>query len=272
MRLVLTRHPGQAGHMEAAARGAGYEVAFLPLTHQQLPQDPSDLRAAVEQLRGGDFDWLLLTSPNTVRALIACGWTGRLPPETRVAAVGPGTARVLQEHTQLQPHWMAHDHSAAGILAELETPAQGQRMLLPQSAQARPALAEGLRARGWVLTHVIAYQTVPTAFSGAPQPEPHTLLPPPAAEGTAAGALLRPWELRGDDVVLVTSSSAAEAYAGLQNPQAVTLLAIGEPTAAMMHRLKLPSAAVLSEPTAEGLLTAMNEQGLSRAASSLDWG
>lgn len=295
--LVLTRHPGQAGEMEAAARRAGYDVRFMPLTQQQLPEDLSELICALEDLRRGAFDWLLLTSPNTVRALRACSWDGLLPAETSVAVVGPGTARVLHEHTGLRPHWMPYDHSAAGVLAELPRPtelprpaapnhpAEGRRMLLPQSAQARPELADGLRARGWELTHVVAYRSVArddrADGSRAPASQSLALLQDVDADDAD---LLEPADLRHDDVVLVTSSTAAEAYAGLQaagtappTPGPV-LLAIGRPTAETLTRLRLPVAAVLPEPTAEGLLStvnelesAVNEQGLSGSSESLDW-
>lgn len=293
--------------MEAAVRRAGYDVAFMPLTDQQLPEDLGELTAAVDDLQRGAFDWLLLTSPNTVRALRSCGWSGKLPAQTRLVVVGPGTARVLHQHTGLRPHWMPGDHSAAGILAELdqpaeldhpadldhpaeldqptelERPAKGERMLLPQSAQARPDLAEGLRARGWALTHVVAYQSVArderarderARDARAPQsPRPALLQDAEADEAD----LLELAELSCDDVVLVTSSTAAEAYARLQaagstppTPQPL-LLAIGGPTASTMRRLDMPVAAALAEPTAQGLLSAMNEQGLIGSSESLDW-
>lgn len=275
MRIVLTRHPGQAGDLEAAVQAAGFDVGFLPLTQQLLPAEVSELTGALELLQRGSFDWLLLTSANTVRALISCGWNGRVPEQTRVAAVGPGTARVLKDLTTVGNPWIPEDHSAAGILAELPAPTAGQRLLLPQSAQARPQLAEGLRARGWDLTHVTAYQTVPTSSAG-PQPPHRALLPAPAAEGavtgTVTGKLLEATDLRDDDVLLLTSSTAAEAYAQLQPVQAPALLAIGDPTAATMDGLGLPVAAVLSEPTAAGLTSALNEQGFSPARPSLDWG
>ena len=269
MRIVLTRHPGQVGDLEAAVQTAGFDVGFLPLTQQLLPADMTELTEAVELLTHGTFDWLLLTSANTVRALISCGWDGRAPEQTRVAAVGPGTARVLKDLTTAGEPWIPEDHSAAGILAELPAPTAGRRLLLPQSAQARPQLAEGLRALGWDLTHVAAYQTVPTS-SAAPQPPHRVLLP--ATEGAVTGKRLDPTDLRDDDVVLLTSSTAAEAYAQLHPRKAPALLAIGDPTAATMDGLGLPVAAVLSEPTAVGLTSALNEQGFSPEPPSLDWG
>lgn len=271
MRIVLTRHPGQAGDLEAAVQAAGFDVGFMPLTHQVLPADVGDLTRTVDLLERGSFDWLLLTSANTVRALRRCGWIGQLPEHTTVAAVGPGTAKVLQEFTEVRDLWMPKEHSAAGLLAELAAPTQGQRMLLPQSAQARPELADGLRARGWDLTHITAYQTVAAAAPTGLKPPPRHLLPPPAADEAAMGRRLEPSHLHREDLVLLTSSTAAEAYAQLRLARAPRLWAIGDPTARTMDALGLPVAAVLAAPTAAGLTDALNHHGFSPAPPSLDW-
>ena len=260
MRLVVTRRPGQAGELEAGARSAGCEIAFLPLTQQLLPEDVRSLTAAIAQLEGGEFDWLLLTSANTVRALKACGWSGRLPGRTRAAAVGPGTARVLGDLAAVGEPWIPQQHSAAGLLAELHRPAAGQRALLPQSAQARPDLAEGLRARGWDLTHIHAYQTVPLTSSMTAQSQS---LQDPGPRATVEGDLLEPADLEPGDLVLLTSSTAAEAYAQLQLTHTVPLFAIGEPTAMTMIDLGLATAAVLATPTSAGLTDALNDHGFS---------
>lgn len=235
MRIVLTRNPTQAGALEDGLRKAGLQVDFLPLTQQHLPADLSELETTVQRLERGDFAWLLLTSGNTVRALLSCGWSGSAPDQTRIGVVGPGTARVLKERTALRPSWMPHDHSAAGILAELPTPASGTPLMLPQSAQARSQLASGLRAQGWSVTRVTAYETV-------------------QSDSSAFEFLER--KLNADDAVLVTSSSAAEVWATLQVPK-VTVLAIGRPTADTLRQLGHPADAVLSEPTAAGALKSL---------------
>lgn len=271
MRIVFTRRPAQAGSMEAAAEAAGHRITFMPLTIHELPEDIGELIRAVEHLEAGCFDWLLLTSANTVRALTQSGWSGRLPSRTRLGAVGPGTARVLEELTGLSDPWTPQDYSAAGILAELTVPAAGERMLLPQSAQARSDLAEGLRARGWQLTHVAAYRTVPAHRPALPQPATGQRLQVPAVAEAESAELLEPEGLRDDDVVLLTSSTAAEAYAQLRLRRSPTLVAIGEPTAATMRKQGLSVAAVMGSPTAAGLIAALKDPGVAPSAQSLDW-
>lgn len=253
-RVVFTRLPEQAGDLEAGLREAGYEVAFMPLTQQVLPEDESELRQAISDLQRGEFSWLVLTSGNTVRALVRCGWSGTVPAHTRVGAVGPGTASVLRKLTGLLDIWMPQQHRAAGILAELPTPAEGSLLLLPQSAKARLELAEGLTADGWSVTRVTAYDTVPLD-PGAPEAPQLTHI-----TGGDSGDLLTWQDLAEGDVVLVTSSTAAEQWAARHAVPEVRLLAIGDPTAETLKRLGLPADQVLSAPTAESLLACFDEQ------------
>lgn len=232
VRIVLTRAAEAAGALELGLQEAGHEVLHLPLTQQIPVQDSGQITRALAGLRAGKFSWLLLTSGNTVRFLSRAGWDGGVPEQTQIGVVGPGTAQVLQELTGIAELWMPREHSAVGIVAELPAQAAGEQLLLPQSAKARPALAEGLRKRGWQLTQVSLYDTVPV-------------------EGPDVGTL------RPGDVVLVTSSSAAQVWATLNTPE-VTVLAIGEPTAETLRSLGHPAALVLPEPTAAGVLQVLS--------------
>lgn len=232
----------------------------MPLTQQVLPADLSRLSRAVEDLAGGRFSWLILTSGNTARALAACGWEGTVPAQTQVGVVGPGTARVLEELTGLPNPWVPREHSAAGILAEFPRPNVGEnpRLLLPQSAQARPQLVTGLRELGWEVTHVFAYQTVALdSEQGAAFPSILQRVQPSVA--AVDGTVLRPAELSAGDVVLVTSSTAAEQWAALRPESRVQLLAIGNPTAETLRRLGTTADQVLGTPTAEGVLACFRE-------------
>lgn len=229
-RILVTRHPEQAGELESGLREAGLDVGFFPVTEQRLPADRTEIAAAIAELERGDFDWLVITSGNTVRFLKRAGWSGS-SAGARVGVVGAGTARVLHELTGIADPWMPRrEASAAGILRELRAPKPGERVLLPQSAQARPLLREGLSERGWRVTAVTAYDTVPLA----------------APEGY----------LEADDVVLITSSSAAEAWVARALRPAM-VLAIGEPTAGTLKRLGHPACAVLETPTAAGVLATL---------------
>ena len=116
--LVLTRQPAQAGAVEADLAAAGLDVRFCPLTDFELSGEPGPLRAVVARVEAGECAWLVLTSPNTVRALQAAGWTGRVGGNTKVAVTGAGTARVLAALGCTAEPWMPEQASAAGILAD----------------------------------------------------------------------------------------------------------------------------------------------------------
>ena len=140
------------------------------------------------------------------------------------------------------PHdssWRAHasDDSPARLRT---APEAARRVLLPASALADPALADGLRRAGWEVEQVAAYTTV-TA-------DAHDL--PPDLERT--------WATGGVDAVVLTAPSTTRAVLELLGPppQGTGLVAIGATTAAAAHELSLPVAATAPSPTPEGVLQA----------------
>ena len=119
-------------------------------------------------------------------------------------------------------------------------PEAARRVLLPASALADPALADGLRRAGWEVEQVAAYTTV-TA-------DAHDL--PPDLERT--------WATGGVDAVVLTAPSTTRAVLELLGPppQGTGLVAIGATTAAAARELGLPVAATAPSPTPEGVLQA----------------
>lgn len=236
--------------MEAGLAEAGLDVRFCPLTDFELPGEPGPLRAVVARVEAGECAWLVLTSPNTVRALQAAGWTGRVGGHTQVAVTGAGTARLLTELGCTAEPWMPGQASAAGILAEFPSveavgadagvadphEAPASLVLLPQSALATGELTSGLEAKGWHVARVEAYRTVPypadpmrRLLPEAPEEAGHadesgshddadvssrTAGPgheAPASGQTEAGAVVVPVAgLAGCDVVLTSPSAARE--------------------------------------------------------------
>ena len=140
------------------------------------------------------------------------------------------------------PHdssWRAHasDDSPARLRT---APEAARRVLLPASALADPALADGLRRAGWEVEQVAAYTTV-TA-------DAHDL--PPDLEHR--------WATGGVDAVVLTAPSTTRAVLELLGPppQGTGLVAIGATTAAATRELGLMVAAVAPSPTPEGVLQA----------------
>ena len=140
------------------------------------------------------------------------------------------------------PHdssWRAHasDDSPARLRT---APEAARRVLLPASALADPALADGLHRAGWEVEQVAAYTTV-TA-------DAHDL--PPDLEHR--------WATGGVDAVVLTAPSTTRAVLELLGPppQRTGLVAIGATTAAATRKLGLNVAAVAPSPTPEGVLQA----------------
>ena len=140
------------------------------------------------------------------------------------------------------PHdssWRAHasDDSPARLRT---APEAARRVLLPASALADPALADGLRRAGWEVEQVAAYTTV--------MADAHEL--PPDLERT--------WGTGGVNAVVLTAPSTTRAVLELLGPppQGTGLVAIGATTAAATRELGLTIAAVAPSPTPEGVLQA----------------
>ncbi len=261
--VILTRQPAQAGAVEAGLAEAGYRIFFLPLTDFALPEDLAGLRCIVRDLASDERPapvpaWLVLTSPNTVRALVRAGWDGQVDAGIRVAVTGPGTARVLAEAGCTQVPWMPEgDASAAGILAQFPPPGETPRrvLLLPQSALATDEVAEGLAERGWEVHHVQAYRTVPY-----PADTERRLLAGLAGEGPASvDALATVDDLPGADVVLTSPSAVRELVRrrGTAVPADTRFIALGRPTARAAAEESLDLAATAPSPDARGVLAAL---------------
>ncbi|MFC7401993.1 uroporphyrinogen-III synthase [Citricoccus sp. GCM10030269] len=266
--------------MEAALAKAGYEIAFLPLTDFELPADDGPLRAAVRELVDGDVAWLLLTSPNAVRALARMGWDGHVAEGVRVGVTGPGTARVLAEIGGTVNPWKPDgEASATGILDEFPRPAEeagkagksgaagaeSGRVLLPQSALATDQVAQGLTRLGWDVERIEAYRTVPY-----PAPESRRLLAEDAATATATtasasvsaglGSVVSVHDVAGADVVLTSPSAVRELVRrrGTAAPALGTRwIALGRPTAQAAEDIGLELAGVAVTPDAEGILAVL---------------
>jgi len=157
IRVVVTRAGRQAGGLAAAFATAGAMVEPLPLLEVAPPADPAPLARAAAELPL--YDWVVFTSTNAVHALLPRA-PAALPPRLRTAAVGAATAASLRG-LGIEPTLVAAagDQSAGGLLTVLLPHLDcGQRVLLPQAADALPTLREGLCAAGIAAVAVAAYE------------------------------------------------------------------------------------------------------------------
>jgi uroporphyrinogen III methyltransferase/synthase len=105
---------------------------------------------------------LVLTSGNALRALMDAGATAD-QPWPLIAAIGAATAQRCAE-VGLATAFIPRHTTAEGLVAEWVPQLSPQaRVLLPQAANARPVVANALRASHISVDVVTAYRTVPPA-------------------------------------------------------------------------------------------------------------
>lgn len=168
-RIAVTRAQHQAPPLEALIRHFGGSPVAYPCIAIAPPTDPRPLEDCLRGL--SEFDWLLLTSGNTVSAIAErlSALDIRLAESSiKVAAAGPATAAEARDQLARQVQHVPAEYGA-GQLARSLPLGEPCRILLPQSDLAGALTAEVLRARGAHVTNVVAYRTV-MAEGGADLP------------------------------------------------------------------------------------------------------
>jgi uroporphyrinogen-III synthase len=157
--VVVTRAEERDGPLSQELRSLGLAVLVWAAV-RVLPTDTTRLQE--ELSRAQAFDWIVFTSRHGVAAV-----TARLPappPKVRLAAVGRGTAAVLEQHGW-RVDLISAEPGAAGLVAAFAAGgfARGARILYPASSRALPTLAAGLTQLGAEVTTVEAYRAVSAA-------------------------------------------------------------------------------------------------------------
>ena len=149
--VVVTRSEEQASGLVELLHRLGAATVQVPTLRIVGPADGGEgLRTAAGCV--GTYDWLVLTSVNTVERFVPL--LGQ-PPGTEgasVAAIGAGTADALVEAgltVDLVPQRFVAESLLEAFPQPAPQPAGHGRVLLPRAAVAREVLPEGLRAAGW---------------------------------------------------------------------------------------------------------------------------
>jgi uroporphyrinogen III methyltransferase/synthase len=160
--VAVTRARAQASGLAARLRELGASVIEAPAI--QIRPLPGELPAEL-----GRYDLVCLTSPNGVGCLFdrltAAGLDARALHGARVAAIGPGTARVLAEHGILAD--IIPERFVAEGLVEALADVPVSRALVARASEARDVLPDALRERGAEVDVLALYETVPEPLSDA---------------------------------------------------------------------------------------------------------
>ena len=135
---------------------------MLPLVSFAEPDDFVPLDRAIVGMQ--QFDWLVLTSAQAVRAVVQRAEDLGQPllavgSRLQVACVGPVTAESARK-ANLPVAYVAVTHNGVALANELGSKLQGAKVMLPRSDRADPDLPEALQRYGAQVTEVIAYRTL----------------------------------------------------------------------------------------------------------------
>ncbi|MCQ3932576.1 MAG: hypothetical protein DPW16_19170 [Chloroflexi bacterium] len=242
-RIVNTRAVHQAEALNILLRQHDAIPLDYPCIGITPPDDPSLLDSAIIDLVAGRYEWLVLTSANTVFAiaerLTALGLTlnGR---DFQTAAIGPATADAILQNLGISITDLPDEYVAESLANHLPLKV-GERILLPESALARPTLTENLVVRGAQVTVVTAYQTV---------------------HGTGGVNIAHLLTQGGVDMLTFTSSSAVTYFVErlkneggrLETAQTVPVACIGPKTATTAQAYGFSLVDVPDEHTLQGLV------------------
>ncbi len=247
---MITRTLSQSTEFATQLEARKAVPLVRPLLSFADPEDFGPLDKAITAL--GQFDWLIFTSAEAVRAVArrsknlgysleqACNGLG-------IASVGPVTAEVAEKNN-LEVEYVAKTHNGVALAQELGNRVQGKKVLLPRSDRAKRDLPEALRNQGAEVTEVIAYRTLkPTESDQTKLEESAT------GEGEA-------------DAILFFSPSAVEhfrqafgddRFRAVQDRLAIT--AVGPVTAKALREAGVQHIVVASDTTAASVIDALEK-------------
>jgi uroporphyrinogen-III synthase len=235
--IVITRPAERAARLVNILDQRGACVIAAPAIELR-PVRSAALTRALGDVVAGAFEWVLLTSPATVRMLDE-RLAGPDDVVAKVAAVGEGTAAAFARWAGREPDLLPRAFTVASLARAF--PRGTGRVLCARADIAPEGLEEALEAKGWTPQRVDAYRTV---FPRA--------LPADARAAIKDGTV---------DAITFTSASTVRGFikavgtSGLRgNPKVVC---IGPVTAKEARAHGLTVHAVANPHTTDGLIDAL---------------
>jgi len=229
-----------AGALDSAFAAEGARVLKVPTLGIEPSSTPAALEEALERAALGHYDWLVVTSKESVPALTAFG-APRLNGQLRTAAVGTSTARALAA-AGLEVVLTPEVQTGPGLVEAFQVAGRaGESVLCLLGSKASETVPAGLAAKGLHVTRIESYQSMPVES-----------IPTDVREAVRVGEV---------DLVVMASPLTVETLtarlgADLAALSGACLVAMGATTRDAMARANLPVHVVAEEPTPEGIVAA----------------
>lgn len=247
-RIAVTRTRQQASELITALRALGADAYEVPTIRIEALQKKEERAAFAESITfAHQYDWIIFTSPNAVTSFFEAFYQQRHDARelgaVKIAAVGPGTARKIEQY-RFAVDLIPETFVAEGLLeAFKKMSVENLRILLPRAGGAREHLATALEDRGALVDDIPVYHTVPET-------------------DTASAGIQRFCE-EGADLVTFTSGSTALHFLTLLKQLEVplspecTLASIGPITSSVMKAQGMPVGIEAEQHDIPGLVEAI---------------
>lgn len=161
-KIVVTRAAEQAGEFSDKLVTRGATVLECPTIRLVEPESWQLLDLAIRELPS--YDWVVLTSANTVRFFFqrmeTLGVDARALAGCKICAVGPKTADEMRSFG-IKADLVPTDFRAEGIVDEFSRlDIQGNRVLFPRADKARDVIPGELKRMGAHVDSPVAYRNV----------------------------------------------------------------------------------------------------------------
>lgn len=238
VRVAVTRPVHAEAELAQALRAAGAAPVSIPLTCIVPPLDDAPLRDAAERV--AQYDWIVFTSANAVRALAGAVGSNAAAVRARIAVVGSATAAAARELLLREPDVVPATFSSAALVpAILDTTAlRAAHVLWPRAEAADDRLALAFESAGALLDAPVAYRSECAA--------------------NAARELVRLEQQGGIDAITFTAPSAIACYgAAMAGETRCVVAVLGSTTAGAARTLGIPVHVQPEQPIISALVAAL---------------
>lgn len=245
-RILVTRPAAQAEELSRLIEAEGGEVLRFPSVVIADPENTSAIREVIRRL--DEFHWAVFVSANAVqRGLHWILAQREMPPDLKIAVVGPATARALAGFG-LHPHLCPDSgYNSEALLAMDELQCmKGKRVIIFRGRGGRELLPEALTARGAQVEYTEVYRRcLPSASVAASLRQSLASYPADVAVTTSRAVLENLCQLVGEALLEVL--------------RAKLLIVIGSRQAQQAKELGFTQVGVAREPSNAALVQAIIE-------------